>query len=102
MVCPSLRFPPPRSVSYILSLVAGQDTCLAPKVPVTLVRTYGTVAREEKLYVYEGTSATGTLLDTLDGNNMAGQIVTKTYCLNSALHTLRGIDGYAPFPSLIP
>ncbi|KAK8797279.1 hypothetical protein WA158_004487 [Blastocystis sp. Blastoise] len=82
-------------IFIILFLVAFSNaiTCTTNQVAVTIRRVYGGNAMEEKLSIYQGTSATGTLLETIDGNGMANKIVTKEYCFASSIHTLVAVDG---------
>ena len=71
----------------------SQTTCVAPKVPVTVVRTYKGSSEQESIEIYEGNYLTGTLIARENGYGHSNAVTENTYCLNPTMHTLVAIDG---------
>ena len=74
-------------------LVLSQTTCVSPKVPVTVVRTYKGSSEQESIEIYEGNYLTGTLIARENGYGHSNAVTENTYCLNPTMHTLVAIDG---------
>ncbi|KAK8797305.1 hypothetical protein WA158_004513 [Blastocystis sp. Blastoise] len=73
---------------------AVEANCIAPNVYVHIRRQYKGNTNKEKMYIYEGeTASTGVLKYTIDGNGRINQNDHLYYCLPNTVHAIVAYDG---------
>ncbi|KAK8792931.1 hypothetical protein WA158_005095 [Blastocystis sp. Blastoise] len=68
-------------------------SCVPPRVPITLRRTYKSNSFQETVEIWEGNSDTGTRKFRMNGANQENSIQVVNLCLSPVLHTFVALDG---------